>query len=142
MSIELTRQNNSRLGQAVDRTLTLATNVVTIGLAIQTALVRQRRVREATERTREFLGEVITQNAAAIRAQTDEIGDLYNQPVIAIDKLAQAHHDLLAALDAASRLREDGFNSARRNIAELTLLTREMTDHVQGLESDEGVRHG
>ena len=29
VSIELTRQNNNRLGQAVDRTLTLATNVVT-----------------------------------------------------------------------------------------------------------------
>ena len=41
VSIELTRQNNNRLGQAVDRTLTLATNVVTIGLAIQAALVRQ-----------------------------------------------------------------------------------------------------
>jgi uncharacterized protein YaaN involved in tellurite resistance len=137
VSIELTRQNNARLAQAVDRTLTLATNVVTIGLAIQMALIRQRRVREATERTREFLGEVITQNAAAIRTQTDEIGDLYNQPVIAIDKLTQAHHDLLAALDAASRLREEGVVSARRNIAELTHLTREMTDRVQGLEDEE-----
>ena len=64
VSIELTRQNNNRLGQAVDRTLTLATNVVTVGLAIQAALVRQARVKEATERTREFLGEMIVQNAA------------------------------------------------------------------------------
>ena len=108
VSIELTRQNNNRLGQAVDRTLALATNVVTVGLAIQAALVRQARVKEATERTREFLGEMIVQNAQAIRTQTDEIGDLYNEPVIAMDKLVQAHHDLLAALDAASRLREDG----------------------------------
>ena len=120
VSIELTRQNNHRLGQAVDRTLTLATNVVTIGLAIQAALVRQARVREATERTREFLGEMVVQNAGAIRRQTDEIGDLYNEPVIAMDKLVQAHHDLLAALDAASRLREDGIRTARRNIDELT----------------------
>ena len=43
VSIELTRQNNNRLGQAVDRTLALATNVVTVGLAIQAALVRQTR---------------------------------------------------------------------------------------------------
>ena len=33
-----------------------------------------------------------------------------------MDKLVQAHHDLLAALDAASRLREDGIPTARRNI--------------------------
>ena len=31
VSIEITRDNNHRLCQAVDRTLTLATNVVTIG---------------------------------------------------------------------------------------------------------------
>ena len=137
VSIELTRQNNNRLGQAVDRTLTLATNVVTIGLAIQAALVRQAAVKEATERTREFLGDMIVQNAQAIRTQTDEIGDLYNEPVIAMDKLVQAHHDLLAALDAASRLREDGVATARRNIAELTVLSQEIGEKVQGLEPDE-----
>ncbi|MFL6203800.1 MAG: toxic anion resistance protein [Acidimicrobiales bacterium] len=140
VSIELTRNNNSRLGQAVDRTLTLATNVVTVGLAIQAALVRQQRVKEATARTREFLGEMIVQNAQAIRAQTDEIGDLYNEPVIAMDKLVQAHHDLVAALDAASRLREDGTATARRNIVELTSLTRELGEKVQGLEDETETR--
>ena len=79
---------------------------------------------------------MIVQNAGAIRRQTEEIGDLYNEPVIAMDKLAQAHHDLLAALDAASRLREDGVATARRNIVELTALTRELGDRVEGLEDD------
>ena len=51
VSIEMGSQNNSRLGQSVERTLTLATNVVTIGLAIQSALVRQKRVMEAATRT-------------------------------------------------------------------------------------------
>lgn len=137
VSIELTRQNNNRLGQAVDRTLSLATNVVTIGLAIQSALVRQRAVKEATERTREFLGEMITQNAAAIRQQTEEIGDLYNDPVIAMDKLAQAHNDLIASLDIASRLREQGISTSRKNIAELTVLTKELSERVDGLEPDD-----
>ena len=100
-------------------------------------LVRQRNVQEATERTRAFLGEVITQNAAAIRKQTEEIGDLYNEPVIAMDKLVQAHHDLLAALDLASRLREEGVITAKRNIEELTGMTRELSAHVHGLEDDE-----
>lgn len=140
VSIELTRQNNNRLGQAVDRTLSLATNVVTIGLAIQSALVRQRAVKEATERTREFLGEMITQNAAAIRQQTEEIGDLYNDPVIAMDKLAQAHNDLIASLDIASRLREQGISTSRKNIAELTVLTKELSERVDGLEPDDESR--
>jgi uncharacterized protein YaaN involved in tellurite resistance len=137
ISIELTRTNNNRLGQAVDRTLALATNVVTVGLAIQAALVRQNAVAEATERTRDFLGEVITQNAAAIRRQTDEIGNLYNQPVVAMDKLVQAHEDLLAALDAASCLRDEGIVTAKRNIDQLTGLTRELNAQVEGIADEE-----
>ena len=140
VSIEVTRDNNHRLSQAVDRTLSLATNVVTIGLALQAALARQKDVKEATERTREFLGEVIAQNAAAIRRQTEEIGDLYNEPVIAMDKLVQAHQDLISALDTASQLREQGIATARRNIDELTQLTRDMTPRVAGLEPEQGRR--
>ena len=42
VSVEMSHQNNTRLGQSVERTLTLAINVVTVGLAIQTALARQK----------------------------------------------------------------------------------------------------
>jgi len=103
VSIDLSRENNTRLGQSVERTLTLAINVVTVGLAIQVALARQRRVLEATQRTREFLGNVIVANAAAIKQHTEEIGDVYNNPVIAIDKIAQAHNDLIEAMDTVDR---------------------------------------
>lgn len=141
VSIELTRQNNRRLGQAVDRTVSLAANVVTVGLAVQAALVRQRNVKEATERTREFLGEMVTRNAAAIREQTEAIGDLYNDPVIAMDKLEQAHRDLVAALDTASQMREQGITTARTNISQLKVLTAELSEHVQGLDDDLPERH-
>ena len=104
VSIEMSRQNNSRLGQSVERTLTLATNVVTVGLAIQSAQIRQKGVLEATRRTREFLGDLVVANAAAIRRHTEEIGDLYNSPVIALEKITQAHNDLVEALDSAGRL--------------------------------------
>lgn len=136
VSIELTRQNNNRLGQAVDRTVTLATNVVTVGLAIQAALIRQKRVMEATERTRKFIGDLIAANAAAIKDHTEQIGDLYNQPVVALDMLVQAHNDLLSALDTASRLREDGIVTARGNVEELKTLTAGLADRVDGLVQD------
>jgi uncharacterized protein YaaN involved in tellurite resistance len=133
VSIEMTRENNTRLGQAVDRTLALATNTLMVGLAIQSALARQKRVLEATERTREFLGELVITNAAAIKQHTAEIGDVYNNPVIAIDKLQQAHDDLLAALDAASRLKTEGIDQARTNIAKLRELSTQLETKVQGL---------
>ena len=114
VSIEMTRQNNNRLGQSVERTLALGSNVVMVGLAIQSALTRQRRVMEATQRTREFLGNLIVANAASIKQHTEEIGDLYNSPVIAMDKITQAHDDLIDAMNTADRLKQEGIESAPR----------------------------
>ncbi len=133
VSVEMSHQNNTRLGQSVERTLTLAINVVTVGLAIQTALARQKRVLEATQRTREFLGDVIAANATTIRQHTQAIGDVYNNPVIAIDKITQAHNDLIEAMDIADRLKQEGIDSARQNIAKLGQLSAELQRRASGL---------
>jgi uncharacterized protein YaaN involved in tellurite resistance len=133
VSIEMSRQNNNRLGQSVDRTLTLATNVVTVGLAIQAALVRQKRVLEATRRTREFLGTLVAANASAIKKHTQEIGDLYTNPVIAIEKITQAHNDLVEAMDIADRLRREGISAARDNIARLAQMSASLMQRASGL---------
>jgi len=130
VSIEMTRQNNTRLSQAVERTLSLATNVMLVGLAIHTALARQKRVQEATQQTRAFLGSVIAANATAIKKHTEEIGDIYNEPVIALDKLVLAHRELLDALDAADRLKQEGIAAARGNIAKLAQLSADLQQRV------------
>jgi len=133
VSIEMTRQNNTRLGQAVERTLNMATNVVTVGLAIQTALARQKRVLEATKRTQEFLGNLIVSNAAAIKQHTADIGDVYKNPVIAIDKITQAHNDLIEAMDLADRMKQEGIDTARDNITKLSQLSTDLQQRVSGL---------
>jgi uncharacterized protein YaaN involved in tellurite resistance len=133
VSIEMSRQNNNRLGQAVDRTLTLSTNVITVGLAIQSALIRQRAVVEATKRTREFLGTLIAANAASIKTHTQEIGDLYINPVIAMDKITHAHNDLIEAMDAADRLRQEGIKLATENIAKLSTLSSTLAQRATSL---------
>jgi uncharacterized protein YaaN involved in tellurite resistance len=135
VSIELTSVNNRRLGHAVDRTVALASNVVTVGLAIQAALVNQRKVTEATQRTREFLGEVLVRNAASIREQTAAIGDLSKDPVIALDSLTRAHSDLVAALDDAERLRAEGIAAARDNVRQLDRLTEDLAGRTHGIEA-------
>jgi uncharacterized protein YaaN involved in tellurite resistance len=136
VSIEMSRQNNNRLGQAVDRTLTLSTNVITVGLAIQSALIRQRSVMEATKRTREFLGTLIAANASSIKTHTKEIGDLYINPVIAMDKITQAHNDLIEAMDAADQLRQEGISVARENIAKLSELSETLIKRAGSLLED------
>ncbi len=134
LSIEMSRQNNVRLGQAVEHTLSLATNVITIGIAIQYAMARQQVIGEVTTRTRTFLADVITGNAAVIKQHTTEIGDLYTNPVIATEKITQAHNDLVEALDSAEQLRQDGLARIGENIAELSRMSREVEEKLNGVE--------
>ena len=130
ISIDLTRQNNTRLGQAVERTLTLATNLVAVGLAIQTALFRQKRVMDATQKTREFLGNLIIANAATIKKHTTDIGDVYNQPAIAIEKIANAHSEIVEALEIAIQLKQEGIDNARENIGKLTRMSSDLQKRI------------
>ena len=127
VSIEMSRVNNSRLAQAVERTLSLTTSTLTVGLAIQAALSRQKRVLEATQRTRQYLGDLVAANAASIKQHVNEIGDVYRSPVIAIEKLSQAHADLIEAANAAGRLEAEGIQLARANIEKLKQLTAELS---------------
>ena len=133
VSIEMTRQNNNRLAQSVDRTLSLASNMVMIGLAIQTALARQSKILEATQRTQEFLGNMIVSNAAAIKRHTEEIGDVYNNPIVAIEKITHAHNDLIEAMEIANKLKQQGIEFAEENIAKLGQLTADLQERSRGL---------
>lgn len=136
VSIEMTRQNNSRLAQSVERTVSVAGNVVTVGLVIQRALARQRDIGEATQKTQEFLGNLLVENAASIKQYTAEVGDIYNQPVIALDKITQAHRDLLEAIAAVDHLKEEGIVTARQNIARLAALSDEMQGKLAALQTE------
>ena len=133
VGVEMTRQNNTRLRQSVERTLVLGTNVVMVGLAIQLALSRQKRVLETTRRTREFLGNLIVANAASIKQHTAEIGDVYNNPVIALEKITQAHNDLIEAMNIADRLKQEGIDSAREHIARLSEMSADLEERSRGL---------
>lgn len=139
VGIEMTRRNNAQLGRAVERTLSVATNVVTVGLAIQTALSRQREIMEANTRTREFIGDLIVSNASAINRHTQEIGEVFKNPVIAMDKLTQAHNELVEAMETANRLRDEGFQIARENITNLRELTEDFQQRIGSVQEADSI---
>ena len=53
--------------------------------------------------------------------------------MIAIDKITQAHNDLIEAMNEADRLKQEGIDSARQNIAKLSQLSADMQQRSQGL---------
>lgn len=124
ISMDMTIANNDSLREAVNRTITVSGSVIKIGLAIQVALVRQKQIAEMTRQTREFAGQVLADNAAAIRQQTQDIGQLLQDPVVAIDQVKKAYDDLVAAVDAASAIRAKGIQNATGVIDQLTQMSK------------------
>lgn len=79
------------------------------------------------------MGNIIAANAVAIRQHTEAIGDVYNNPVVAMDKINQAHDELMEAMDIAGQLKQQGIDSARENIARLGQLSAEMNQRAKGV---------
>ena len=76
---------------------------------------------------------MVVANAGAIKRHTAEIGDIYNNPVVAIEKISQAHQELVEALELADRVKEEGIVVARENIARLGAMTAGLQRASQGL---------
>lgn len=133
VSIQMTRENNDMLVATVQRMLTLGMQVVYIAFAIHAALMRQKSVLEAEKGTREFLGSMIVNNATLINSHVKEIGDLYKQPIIAMDKLETAIDQLEQSIDATNRLKAEGIEVAKTNITKVKQLTQAVRDKAGSL---------
>jgi uncharacterized protein YaaN involved in tellurite resistance len=128
VSIDLTTNNNNLLAQAVDRTLTVTTNVITVGLAIAAALANQKKTMEATRATQEYAGEILASNAAAIRQQTSDIAQMYNNPVLALEKVQKSYDDLIAAMDEVEKVKRQGIETAKKGMAQLSGMSRGLAE--------------
>jgi uncharacterized protein YaaN involved in tellurite resistance len=135
VSIKITRENNNLLMDTVQRMLTLGMNVVTVAFAIHVALMRQHDVKVAVEGTRDFIGNLLMENAATIKRHVKEIGDLYKQPIIAIESIEKAHNDLLQAIDMVDQYKTTGIQTAEENIIRLKALSEEMRIKSTGTQA-------
>ncbi len=134
VSIDMTIANNKMLSHSIRRTLTVTTNLITVGLSIQAALVKQKKVMEATKATQEYAADILTANAASIKQHTKTIGNMYKDPVIALDKVKQAFDDLMTSMDELDRVKREGVASAKEGINELNQLSAKLAPKVKSLE--------
>lgn len=135
ISIDMTIQNNDHLSDAITRTITVTQSLLTVGLAIQSALANQKKIMGAVQKTQEYTADMLAANAASIRQQTTEIGDLYKNPVLAMDKVKAAYDDLMGAMDELDEIRRTGTESARQGIEQLNAMTAELAPRAEGLRA-------
>ena len=80
------------------------------------------------------LGDLMTQNAKAVNQATQEIGDLYNNPVISLQKLEEGFDQLMQAVNNANETMRISTDKARESSSRLAEMTAELAPVVEGTE--------
>ena len=134
-SIDMTIQNNDTLSEQVDRTVMVTQSLLTVGLAIQAALANQKKIAGAVKSVQDSTAAMLEANAASIGAQTREIGEMQNNPVIALESVKKAYDSLIGAMDEMEQIRSAGTEKARAGIAELTKMSAALEPKVEALQA-------
>ncbi|MDH5424733.1 MAG: toxic anion resistance protein [Gammaproteobacteria bacterium] len=133
ISIDQTVATNELLSEQIDSALTVGPMVMTNALRIQAALAKQDTVKQAVQSFQEGLGDMMAQNAAAVNKAASEIGDLYNNPVIALEKMEEGFDQLMQAVNTANETMANSTIKAREASAKLAEMTAELSPVAQGL---------
>lgn len=133
ISIDQTVATNELLSEQIDSALTVGPMVMTNALRIQAALAKQDTVKQAVQSFQEGLGDMMAQNAAAVNKAASEIGDMYNNPVIALEKMEEGFDQLMQAVNTANETMANSTIKAREASAKLAEMTAELSPVAQGL---------
>lgn len=133
ISIDQTVSTNELLSEQIDSALTVGPMVMTNALRIQVALAKQDTVKKAVQGFQEGLGDMMAQNAAAVNKAASEVGDMYNNPVIALEKMEEGFDQLMNAVQTANETMATSTLKAREASARLAKMTAELSPVAAGM---------
>ena len=136
VSIDQTVASNELLGEQIDSALSVGPMVMTNALRIQAALAKQQTVKDAVDQFQSGLGELMSQNAAAVNQAAQEIGDLYNNPVIALDKMQESFDSLMNAVNTANETMAASTVKARETSAALADMSAQLAPVAEAMRDD------
>lgn len=134
ISIDQTIATNEPLSEQIDSALLVGPMIMNNALRIQSALAQQKSISNAVRQAQEGMSDMMAQNARAVNESADEIGDLYNNPVLALDKLEEGHAQLMQAVDKANQTMAESTIKARESSARLAEMTSALNPTVEALK--------
>lgn len=135
VSIDQTIATNELLMEQIDSALSVGPMVMMNALRIQSALAKQETVKQAVDQFQQGLGDMMAQNATAVNQAAQEIGDLYNNPVIAIEKMEEGFDQLMQAVNTANETMKNSTILAREASARLSDMTNELDPVAKGMKA-------
>jgi uncharacterized protein YaaN involved in tellurite resistance len=139
ITYDLLIRNNEELIKGVERSVTITTVALSVGVTAQFALNKQRIVLEAVKGTKEITEKILIGNAETLKTQGVEIQKGATEPTIAVEVLASAFTKLNEAVDDLSTFRINALAGMKESIGKLEELTRKGRDTIERMEKGEAV---
>jgi uncharacterized protein YaaN involved in tellurite resistance len=140
ITYDLLIRNNDELIKGVERSVTITTVALSVGVTAQFALNKQRNVLEAVKGTKEVTEKILMGNAETLRTQGVEIQKAATEPTIAVDVLANAFTKLNEAVEDLSAFRTGALAGMKESIGRLEDLTKKGNETIERIEKGEAVR--
>lgn len=133
ISIDQTIATNSLLDESIDSALTVGPMVMNNALRIQAALAQQETIKDAVQQFQAGLGDMMAQNAGSIEKAAQDVGDLYNNPVIALQKMEEGFDKLMNAVKIANDTMSTSSVKARETSNRLADMTAQLAPVADGM---------
>jgi uncharacterized protein YaaN involved in tellurite resistance len=133
-------RNNDELIKGVERSVTITTVALSVGVTAQFALNKQRMVLEAVKGTKEVTEKILMGNAETLRTQGIEIQKAATEPTIAVEVLSSAFTKLNEAIEDLSNFRINALAGMKESIGKLEDLTNKGRETIERMEKGEAVR--
>jgi len=140
ITYDLLMRNNEELIKGVERSVTITTVALSVGVTAQFALNKQRNVLEAVKGTKEITEKILLGNAETLKTQGVEIQKAATEPTIAVDVLASAFIKLNEAVEDLSNFRINSLAGMKESIGKLEDLTKKGNETIERIEKGEAVR--
>jgi uncharacterized protein YaaN involved in tellurite resistance len=91
LNINIISTNNNLLNLNIDRTLNILVNTITVGMALEITLNKQKEILNAIEFSKEFATNLIVENSKKIKDNTNSLSTLYKNPLVEIEKIKESY---------------------------------------------------
>jgi uncharacterized protein YaaN involved in tellurite resistance len=140
ITYDLLMRNNDELIKGVERSVTITTVALSVGVTAQFALNKQRMVLEAVKGTKEVTEKILIGNAETLKTQGVEIQKSASEPTIAVEVLASAFTKLNEAIEDLSTFRINALTGMKESIGKLEDLTKKGQETIERMEKGEEAR--
>jgi uncharacterized protein YaaN involved in tellurite resistance len=126
LSIDMTVNNNYSLAQSVKRTAGTVGTIARTGMAIQAALVRQKRVVELVEATKKDMSDRLVANARMVESNTADIAAAASNPILCLDKVKESYKILQQAVRDLEVIHDKTSKEALTSLDSINRVTQEL----------------